>query len=192
MEGDTGFALAEKRGRVPVVYRYRDLKLASGAVARDVLVGGAADSDEILLIPPQSTPKIRTAREKNREKVLSVRIPCELDDVLWVISDHLNTNPGRFTSALLRYYLSEAWDNAALARRLSRLSASDLATSRCRSTLKLRCEGAFLDMLKTLGERESMTTTDAVRGAVLAAFEDVVEKKASRRARELRSIAAAV
>ena len=190
-EGETAIALAEGRGRVPVVYRYRDFRLGSGVVVRDVLVGVDPESDEILVIPPQSTPRIRAAREKTKEKVLSVRIPSELDDMLGVVSDHLNTSPGRFTSALVRYYLAAAMEDASLARRLSRLSKTDLAQGRCRSMLKLRSETVFLQTVKELGRQQQISTTDVVRGAVLAAFEDVVENKAVRRAKELRSIAAA-
>ena len=191
-EGEHAIALAEGRGRVPIVYRYRDFRLRSGVVVSDVLVGVDQESDEILMIPPQSTPKIKAARDKTKEKVLSVRIPCELDDMLGVVSDHLNTSPRRFTAALVRYYLAAATENASLARRLSRLSKSDLAQSRCRSMLKLRSETGFLETVKELGRRQQISTTDMVRGAVVAAFEDVVENKAARRAKELRSIASAV
>jgi hypothetical protein len=190
--GDTGVALAKGRGKVAIEYRYRDLRLDSGVLVKDVLVGVDEKTDEVLTIPPQSTPKIKTAREKIKEKVLSVRIPCELDDVLWVVSDHLDTSPSRFTSVLVRYYLTAAMDNSGLARRLSKLSQSELAKSPCRSTLKLRSESAFLDAVKALGKQQNISTTDVVRGAVLVAFEDIVENKAVQRTKELRSIASAL
>lgn len=191
-EGETGFALASGRGRVRIAYRYRDYRLDSGIVVKDVLVGVDQETGEILVIPPQSTPKIKLAREKKKDKVLSIRISCEMDDVLWVVSDHLNTTPATFASPLIRYYLNEASDNDGLARRLSRLCKSELAQSPYPATLKVRSETDFLDAVKELARRQRITTTDAVRGALLAAFEDVVENKAPRRAKELKSIAAAV
>lgn len=190
--GDRGVALAKGRGKVSIEYRYRDLRLDSGILVKDVLVGVDEETDEVLVIPPQSTPRIKTARDKTKEKVLSVRIPCELDDVLWLVSDHLDTSPSRFNAVLVRYYLAAAMDNSGLARRLSKLSQSELAKSPCKSMLKLRSESTFLEAVKTLGKQQNISTTDAVRGAVLAAFEDVVENKAVQRTRELRSIASAL
>jgi hypothetical protein len=42
-EGTRGVALAPERGKVPVVFEYRDLTLDSGVVVKDVLVGVAAE-----------------------------------------------------------------------------------------------------------------------------------------------------
>ncbi len=60
--GEKGVALAPERGKVPVAFEYRDLILDSGVVVRDVLVGVAEDTGEVLTIPAQSTPQIKLAR----------------------------------------------------------------------------------------------------------------------------------
>ena len=72
-EGDRGVALAPDRGKVPVVYRYRDLVLDSGVTVKDVLVGVDEATDEVLAVPAQSTPKIKLARQASKEETFSVR-----------------------------------------------------------------------------------------------------------------------
>lgn len=67
-EGEHGTALAPELGRVPVVYRYRDLTLDSGTEVRSVLVGVHEESGDILVIPAQSTPRIKEAREAAKEE----------------------------------------------------------------------------------------------------------------------------
>jgi len=191
-EGDRGVAIAPARGRVPVVYRYQNLELDSGVVVRDVLVGVDEETGEVLSIPAQSTPKIKSARQKSKEETFSVRIPCELDDILWLVSDEFGANPSKFGPALIRYYLNEASENASLARRLKRLSSEGLAQRKCASKLTLRSDQIFLRRINEVGKRQHASRSDLVRGAVVAAKEDVFGGKAKRRLKQLRAIADAV
>lgn len=185
-------ALAPGRGKVPVVYRYRDLVLDSGVVVKDVLVGVTEDTDEVVTIPAQSTPKIRLSRQRAKDETFSVRIPGELDDVLWGVSHELGANPTKFHSALIRFYLHEAVDQPAFARRLKRLSSSRLASKASRTKLTLRSNGALLREVRRVEEREGVSRSDLVRGAVLAAKEDVFDRPAKNRIAQLKAIADAV
>ena len=83
-EGDRGTALAtDGRGWVPVTYQYRSVRLEkTGVDVPNVLVGVDAETDQILLIPTQSTPRLKAAREQVKEETFQVKIPRELDDVL--------------------------------------------------------------------------------------------------------------
>ena len=191
-EGDRGTALAEGRGRIPVVYRYRDLVLDSGLMVKEVLVGVAEDSDEVVVIPAQSTPKIKMTRQAAKLETFSVRIPRELSDVLWGVSYELGANPGKFNSALIRFYLHEAADRPSFARRLKRLSGSDLASKTSRTKLTLRSDGDLLDRVREVEVRERVSRSELVRGAVMAAKEDVFDKPAKNRIAQLRAIAGAV
>jgi hypothetical protein len=190
-EGDVGVALAAGRGRVNVTYRYRDLKLDSGLVVKDVLVG-VDENDKVLAIPAQSTPKIKLARQAAKEETFSVRIPCELDDVLWSVSYELGTHPSKFVGPLMRFYLRECIGSATLAKRLSRLSSSDLASRKRAAKLTLRSDETLLAALETIQKRFKVTRSDLVRGAVMAAKEDVLEHRAKTRTAQLKLIAEAV
>jgi hypothetical protein len=47
-EGDRGIALEPGRGKVPVAYKDQELVLDSGVTVKDVLVGVAQGTDEVL------------------------------------------------------------------------------------------------------------------------------------------------
>lgn len=191
-EGDRSAALAEGRGRVGIVYEYRDITLDSGVRVRNVLVGVDEETGEVLTIPAQSAPKIRSAREGLKDATFTVRLPSELDDLLWLVSDHFRVNPSKFTPALIRFYLDEATEKPGLARRLVRLAEGPLARQKLTQKVTLRTRSRLLEKVRTIAERNDSTQSDLVRGAVIAAKEDVIDGKAKRRADRLRSLAAAV
>ncbi|MCG8469546.1 MAG: hypothetical protein MJB57_15295 [Gemmatimonadetes bacterium] len=193
-EGDRGYALAPERGRVEVVYEYRTIELEeSNAKVKNVLVGVDAETGEILTVPAQSTPKLKAARDETKAKVLSVRMPRELDDVLHLVAEHFHRAPDQFSPAVIRYYLRLASSNDGLVRRLSRLSKTRLAKGKFQESLRLRVERELHDwVLATAAATEGVNQSDLIRGAIVAAKEDVLEDRASRRKRELEAIAQAV
>jgi hypothetical protein len=191
-EGTRGVALSPERGRVPVVFEYRDLTLDSGVVVKDVLVGVAEDTGEVLTVPAQSTPRIKLARMGTKDETFSVRIPFELNDVLWGVSNELGANPTKFNSAMIRFYLHEATDSRSMARRLKRLSASDLATKSSKTRLTLRSNSDLLHRVRQVEEREGVSRSELVRGAVIAVKEDVFDRPRKGRLAQLRAIAEAV
>lgn len=164
--GDAGVALAEGRGRVPIVYRYRDFELESGTRIRNVLLGVDPTTDEVLTVPAQSTAKIRAARAAKDESV-EARISAELEDVIALIADRYDANPKKIGPAIVRCYIGRA----------SESPRSDHAA-----------------WLHGLAAREAgITQSDVVRGILVAAKEDVLDASTtSRRARELEAAALAV
>jgi hypothetical protein len=192
-EGDTGVALAPELGRVPVVYRYRDLTLDSGTTVRNVLVGVHEDSGEILVLPAQSSPRIKEAREKWKEETLEARVPRELEDILALLAEHFCVNAKKFTPALIRFYLHSAASHPPLARRLERLSRVRLARGRQAARIRVRCEAQLFQQVASLAESfAEANQSDFVRGAIIAAKEDVLDKRALRRMQQLEAVAAAV
>lgn len=191
-EGARGVALAAERGKVPVVFEYRDLTLDSGVVVKDILVGVDEETGEVLTIPAQSTPRIKLARQVAKNETFSVRIPLELNDVLWGVSYELGANPTKFNAALIRFYLHEATDSRTMARRLKKLSTSDLAVKASKARLTLRSDSDLLNRVKQVEEREGVSRSDLVRGAILAMKEDVFDKPSKGRLAQLRAIAEAV
>lgn len=192
-EGERGVALAPKVGRVPVVYRYRDLTLDSGVLVKDVLVGVHEETDQVLAIPAQSTPRIKEARETSKEDVLEARVPRELEDVLALLADHFRVTVKKFSPALIRFYLHSAIEHPPLARRIDRLSRGPLARGRLRSRIRVRCEARLCAEVERLANGfDQSSQSDLVRGAILAAKEDVLDRRARGRAEKLRAVAAAI
>ena len=192
-EGDRGSALSPTRGQVQIVYEYRDIELESGISVRDVLVGVDATTGEMLTLPAQSTPKIKRARDGAKEQVLTARMPHELDDVLLLVSEHFSVSPAKFSPALIRFYLDEATHDSRLANRLLSLASGRLASARRSSRITVRCGAQLLERLSTLvADLDGASQSDLIRGAIVAAKEDVLEGRTSRRSGRLRAVAAAV
>jgi hypothetical protein len=157
-----------------------------------VLVGVAEGTNEVLAIPAQSTPKIKLARSVAKEETFSVRIPQELNDLIWLVAFELGANPAKFGAALIRFYLHEATERQSLAKRLKRLATDELATRTSKAKLTLRSDLDLLEELSRVEKDHDVTRSDLVRGAVMAAKEDVLEKRPKRRLEQLRAIAEAV
>lgn len=192
-EGQRGVALAPDLGRVPVVYHYRDITLDSGLCVENVLVGVHEDTDQILSIPAQSTPRIKEAREATKEQVLEARVPRELEDVLALLADHYGVTGKKFAPALIRFYLRSAIEHPALARRMDRLSRIPLARGKLQGRVKVRCGTWLSSEVESLANRFAHSNqSDLVRGAIIAAKEDVLDGRVTRRSRALEAVAAAV
>lgn len=192
-EGEHGTALAPELGRVPVVYRYRDLTLDSGTEVRSVLVGVHEESGDILVIPAQSTPRIKEAREAAKEEVLEARVPRELEDILALLAEHFSVAPKKFSPAVIRFYLHSAASHPPLARRLDRLSRARLARGKRAARIRVRCEARLSEQVTRMAETfAEASRSDLMRGAIIAAKQDVLDKRETKRCQQLEAVAAAV
>jgi len=192
--GDRGEALAPGRGRVPIVYEYQAVHLeASDIDVPNVLVGVCEKTRAILVIPAQSAPKLKEARRTVKDETFPVRLPAQLSDVLWLLADHFDVGTKKFLPALIRFYLGEAIRDRRLARRLVRLSKCDLAVEGPKLRITIRSAQGFLERVDQLAhDIEGVSRSDLVRGAILAAKEDVLDGKTTRRVEALRAVASAV
>lgn len=192
-EGDEGVALAPGLGRVPVVFRYQDLRLDSGIVVPDVLVGVHEASGAVLVIPAQSAARIKEEREATKEEILEARVPRELQDVLALVAEHFGVSARRFAPALIRFYLRAAVEKRPLAKRLARLSSAPLARGRLAGRIKVRCGLSLAEGLELVGGSvPAASPSELVRGAIVAAKEDVLDGRGGRRYERLEAVAAAV
>lgn len=191
--GVQGHALAPGRGHVPVVYRYRTVKLEkTGVEVPNVLVGVCPETDEILTVPAQSTPKLKAARDAAKGATLQVRLPEALRDVLFLIAEHYRAESTKFWPALLRFYLSELLRDSRLATRVARLAGSGLANDGPTTRFALRARSELVDDLDRLAESSGVRRSDLVRGAIVAAKEDVLDRRAPGRADKLDALARGV
>lgn len=194
-EGDRGTALAsDGRGWVPITYAYRSVRLGkTGVDVPNVLVGVDDETGETLVIPSQSTPRLKAARQTVKDEVVQVKIPHELDDVLVVIADRFDAAPKKFTPALLRYYLSKAADSPRLAGRLVRLSTGRLAAGATGSRLSFRSSPEFkTKIVRASAHVPGSNVSILTRGAIVAAKEDVLDGKNKSRSEVLRAVAQAI
>jgi hypothetical protein len=170
---------------VPITYRYRSVRLEKTAVDDA--------TDEVLVIPSQSTPRLKAAREQVKEETIQVKIPHELDDVLVVIADRFNAPPKKFTPAVLRYYLSEASESPKLRGRLVRLSGHPLASGKTGARLSFRSSREFGKRVQRAARLVKGGSVSALtRGAILAAKEDLVDGKSKPRMNKLEAVARAL
>ena len=194
-EGDFGVALAPGRGRVPIVYAYRTVRLESSRIdVPDVLVGVDPETDEILTIPAQSTPKLKEAREDVKDRSIDVRIPLLLDDVMVLLADHFDAAPKKFGPALVRHYISQAAGSTTLARRIARWAESAEAHSSPTKAFKIRIQRSVQGHIEHLlaDSAQKVNRSDFVRGAILAAKEDVLDRKTAQVITRLSALAQAV
>lgn len=193
-EGDRGNALAPGRGRVPIVYEYRTVYLeASDVDVPNVLVGVCEETDEVLVVPAQSAPRLKEARETVKEETFPVRLPAQLSDVLCLLADHFDVGTKKFLPALIRFYLTEAVRDRRLGRRLARLARRDVALDGPKLRITLRTSANLLERVDRLVcELGDVSRSDLVRGAIIAAKEDVLDGRAARRAETLEAVARAV
>jgi len=192
--GDRGEALAPSRGRVPIRYEHRTVHLeASGIDVPNVLVGVCEETGEVLVVPAQSAPRLKEARESVKDETFPVRLPAQLGDVLCLLADHFDVGTKKFLPALIRFYLAEAVRDHRLARRLARLARQHIAREGPKTRITLRTDAELLSRVDHLAsELEGASRSDLVRGAILAAKEDVLDGRAARRAETLRAVASAV
>ena len=143
-------------------------------------------------VPPQSAPRLREARGA-KEHALEARILRHLDDLVFVLAERLGASPTALRGAIVRYYLNEVRRKPATARRIERLARSALADGRCDTRISVRLDRSLWEAAWTAGESVGLTShADLVRGALVAAKEDVIDGRASARRRDLERLAAAI
>ena len=158
-----------------------------------VLVGVCEESGAVLVVPAQSAPRLKEAREIVKEETFPVRLPAQLIDVLCLLADHFDVGTKKFLPALIRFYLAEAVQDRRLAKRLARLAGRRVALEGRKSRITLRTDAHLLERVdRVASELDGVSRSDLVRGAVLAAKEDVLAGRAARRAETLRAVARAV
>lgn len=169
--------------RVETRFELRDVPLPeSGITVPEVLVAVCGECDGIAAVPAQSAPRLKEARERRKAETLETRIPPHLDDVVHLLSDHYATAVAHFRPALLRFYLSEVAGDEALANRVRELAATELAQGRARARVSLRAPEELMRSVRDRSRQVGIATdADLIRGILLAAKEDVLERKAPER-----------
>lgn len=192
--GDRSRAICEDcRKVVETRFEYRTYSLSKPRVnVPDVLVAVCTECDRIVAIPYQSTPKLNEAR-KAAEAALEARIPKHLEDVLAVVASHYGRNDSEFRAVVLRYYLNALAHSEEFAQHVRELASDELAQGVADERLSLRVQKPVLsrawDTARNAGMRSK---TDMVKGAILAAAEDLDSRQGRKRREALAEMAASV
>jgi hypothetical protein len=141
----------------------------SGVTAENVLVGECAVCGAIASIPQQSAARLKEVRRPVARKT-EVRIPRELQDVLYMIATEFGGVPKAFSGAVVRYYLRQARHDNKLAKRLARLGKSPEAEGAADARLSFGAPESWYEDLKR--DQPAIALPDRstiVRGAIVAA-----------------------
>jgi hypothetical protein len=192
--GDRSRAICEHcDGVVETRFEYRTYPLREPRVdVPDVLVAVCVVCDRIAAVPYQSSPRLNEAR-KAAEAPLEARIPRHLEDVLAVVASHYGRTDSEFRSVILRYYLHLLGGSDTLARHIRDLAANDLARGAADERLSLKVQKPVLtrawDSARNAGMRSK---TEMVKGAIIAAAEDLDNREGKKRRETLAEMAASV
>jgi hypothetical protein len=192
--GDRSRAICEECGKVVETrFEYRTYSLSRPRVdVPDVLVAVCMVCDQTVAVPYQSSPRLNEAR-KAAEGALEARIPRHLEDVLAVVASHYGRNDSEFRAVVLRYYLHALGENEAFALHVRELATGELARGTADERLSLKVQKPVLsrawDSARNAGIRSK---TDMVKGAILAAAEDLESRHGKKRRDSLAEMAASV
>lgn len=168
--GDAGRALCPHcRAMRAVVYHYRSVYLTKTKVTvPNVLVGACADCDRTIVLPAQSTPRIKEARKRvTREQ--NARIPLELEDRLNMLAHSLDIRPEPFKGALCRYVLDRVARDARFAERVWALAGSAEAKGTPGGRLKFRADAGLPNAAKAVAAAAGIGDLSSIlRGGILA------------------------
>ncbi len=191
-EGDRSESMCPTcKARVPIRYSYRTVHLDETDIdVKNVLVGVCEKCTKTASIPAQSFPRLKEARER-KSKIIEARIPLELDDIIRMIADYYHVSDQEFRSSLLRFYLYQIVKNESLVRRIKRLSEKDLACGKAPARVSLRLSYDLWNNAWTVLNNSGINDwSTVIRGIIVAAQEDVLGNRASRRREDLECIAA--
>ncbi|HEU0302576.1 MAG TPA: hypothetical protein VFR37_24160 [Longimicrobium sp.] len=159
-------------------FRVRTYRLEkSGIDVPGVLVDVCDVCDNIVTIPHQSSVRLLEFRRARKDESLEARIPTHLEDVIHLIADRFEVPVQTFRAGLLRFYLRELARDEALAERVRQLASSELAQAPARARISLRApEGLLAEAREQARKAGIRTDAEMLRGILLAAKDDVLDR----------------
>jgi hypothetical protein len=129
-------------------------------------------------IPHQSTPRIREVRVPLKEAQLEARIPTHMEDLIYLLAEDFAAPVQAFRPAVLRFYLAELMRDPALAERARLLAESELADAPARTRISLRVPAELLEDARARARAAGIARdSDLIRGLLLAAKEDLLDRR---------------
>ena len=204
-QGDKSRAICPHCAKlVSTTFGYRDVPFDDGkGKAKHILVAVCDLCSEVAAVPAQSTPAIRHARE-TADIPLEVSLLAPEIEILDAAAHEIDPQATtRFRKAIITYYLAElsrdAEERETVKRVLTdwialsaRLRQSSLMTKVPNQRLSFKISPRTEKTLAFVLRETGWNKTNLVRGVVMMAQKDILEKKSRKRIRDLQVIAAAV
>jgi hypothetical protein len=192
--GEKSKGLCETCGKVvPTTFALREVYLEeTGATVPDVLVAVCDSCGQTVSIPHQSTPRLAAARRAKTRK-LEARIPRHLDDALRLVAQELDTPCEVFSPLLFQYYFEKVASSRTVANWVGGLAAAETVRGikDCRLSLRLS-DSQWETATRALARTGLQGRSALVQALILAAVQDVFERRSARRRRDLEHIAGLV
>lgn len=192
-EGEKGKAICNSCGLTTTTYLLRDVDFSdkSGTV-KGILAGVCDVCNEVIVIPAQSTAKIKTEYNKVR-KSIEVRVPAHYVDILDMACQKIDSNLDEsFFKALVIYYIHSLNMMKFPAKDFEKLLNSDIAKAKSSKRLSFKItektEKEFISLISSLGLKNK---SDIIKGIILKINEDIVQPKQPKHLNKLKSLATA-
>lgn len=194
-QGDESSAICHKCRKLRATrYEYRTIFLKKSKIdVPDVLVGVCQTCDTTVMLPHQSTPRIKDARRTMPSRI-DARISKELRDVIGVLASEFGGAPEPFAGGMFRYYLAMMAHDSALAKRIGKLANSAVTEGTPGGRIAFRLDRSLIDdaLEKVNAKADVVDQSGLIRGIIVAAKEDTFDKPVLKRAEALRAIALAM
>jgi len=192
-EGDKSKAICEECGSiVPVTFRYAPF-MAEGLKVPEVLQGFCDKCGESVSLPHQSTYRIREYRESHNRPV-EFRVPSHYTDILLTIGGvhKISRKPNLLCRLVSELYLSKMSlpGGGRLRRKVIHALSEDIAGGKSRDRLSCVFPDAAYSTLKAVSGEEHKSTSDIVRGIIVTAKHDILDKHNPAISKEFEELAA--
>jgi hypothetical protein len=194
-DGDKSKAICENCGRiVATTFRYADF-VVNGSKVPDVLQGFCDVCGESVSLPHQSTFRIKEYRENNYSHSLEFRIPSHFTDILLAIGGvhKISRKPNLLCRLLSELYLGKLHHPGGqkLRKKIIEALNDDLAQGKSKDRLSCVFPDITYSALKTIAGEEHKTNAEIVKGVIMVAKRDLLDKKNTVFGREFEELAAA-
>jgi len=199
-QGDSGKAICEHcKAVVPTTFVYRDVPFGDhSGVVKDILVAVCGQCDQVVAVPPQSTPAIKASREvasKSIEVILEVPYLEALDLAAYKI-DPLSTV--EFRKPLLVYYIHKLAQDENATQNFATWAHDLIHQNKSvmknvpRKRLSFKVTPRINDEITEILHVTKLKKTDLIKGLVSQIDQDIVRPKTPKKLATLQTIAAVV
>jgi hypothetical protein len=191
-EGDTSKSICEKCGNiVSTTFRYAEFSV-NGSKIPDVLQGFCDVCGDSVSLPHQSTFKIREFRD-NHNHPMEFRIPPHYIDILLAIGGVLKISqkPNLLCRLLSELYLSKLYqpDGKMLRKKIIAALDEELAQGKSRDRLSCVFPDITYSTLQAICNEENKTTSEIIKGIIVLAKHDLLDKENTVFSREFEELA---
>jgi hypothetical protein len=174
---------------VSVTYQLKDVPFSDqSGIVKDVLVGVCDCCNSVIVLPHQSTPKVKRQLAKQRAS-LEVRVPAHMIDILCLASAELGEGTD-FIDNIIKYYLHALSNGQLSVKDMDNYLLADLAQGKAQKRLSLKGKNVANDVARLKALTHIDSTTNLIKSVVLKINDDILLRKNIAPMEFLRNLAA--